>query len=620
MVATAQQNAYEPFPIYDMRGGKVTAREPWLLPKDAFEKLRNGHLFRGVLEKRKGYTEFGRIVHTDTTADTDTNPANAVMGLYDYYEDDVESLLAMDTARVNKYDTGTDAFVDLTRQVIHYKPGASQDHAPAVADVCEGATSGAYGTIEAVIIDHGTHAGGDADGWIIFENGTINGTFQTGENLRDKNTPANIYGDSDGTPDDYEFTGDDTNYFWFENWDNIGYMANAIDQIMRYNGTCLAPLQIDLDVEGGPDNDVNTCLLILKVKSRLVLFRTTERGTAHYRRARYCEVDDPQTWKDDSYIDAPADDWIMSAELMGDEVFVWFERSIWKFEYTADADLPFRWDRVVSTEGCYATYSLISFSDEIIGVGPTRIISCDGRDAKGIDEKIPDFMLEWNQSAVGYCYGLVLEEMRQALISYTSLEADTPDSAVVLNYDDNCYSTYALPIHCLGYSALESDLVLDEIDATIALDDIDYSFDDRELQAGYPTTLMGTTGGYIYQLNDGGSDDGSNIEFEAITGRWNPYSQEGRKAQLGYVDFLVDVDEDVSFTVQLYMNSEVSSYDSRTINCDDPDDTGKDKVWKRANVNVAAGFHRLELTNNDTGNRPRIHAIVPWFKRAGRLI
>jgi hypothetical protein len=57
--------SYQPFPVYNLSSGKITARDPWLLPKDAFETLINCHLRRGVLEKRKGYTEFGRIVHTD---------------------------------------------------------------------------------------------------------------------------------------------------------------------------------------------------------------------------------------------------------------------------------------------------------------------------------------------------------------------------------------------------------------------------------------------------------------------------------------------------------------------------------------------------------------------------
>ena len=58
---------YEPFPIYNMRSGKITANEPWLLPKDGFETLSNCYLKDGVLEKRRGYSVFGQMLHADTT-------------------------------------------------------------------------------------------------------------------------------------------------------------------------------------------------------------------------------------------------------------------------------------------------------------------------------------------------------------------------------------------------------------------------------------------------------------------------------------------------------------------------------------------------------------------------
>lgn len=78
--------SYNPFPIANFSVGKVTARDPWLLPKDAFESMVNCHLKRGVLEKRKGYTQFGQFVHTDTATGEDTNPGNPVMGIYNHYQ------------------------------------------------------------------------------------------------------------------------------------------------------------------------------------------------------------------------------------------------------------------------------------------------------------------------------------------------------------------------------------------------------------------------------------------------------------------------------------------------------------------------------------------------------
>jgi len=610
--------SYQPYPIYNLGTGKVTSRDPWLLPKDAFETLKNCHLQRGVLQKRQGYTEFGQIVHTDTAAGTDSNPANAVMGIYNHYQDDVEAMLAMDTVRINKFNSSTEAFEDITRMKIHVKSGGGQNHLPSADDVIEGVTSGAYATVEAVITDHGDFVAGTADGTIILKNTTVNGTFQDAETLRDKNNVTDIFGVADGAASEQEFTGDDNNFFWFENWKNVGYLTNSIDQIQKYTSTGLSRLYIDLDVEGGPDNDVNTCLLIFSYKGRLVILQTTERGENHYQRARWCEIDDPSTWKEANYVDAPTEDWIMAADYIGEDLIVWFERSIWKLAYTGDADLPFRWEKIVATEGCYATYSLVSFSDEIIGVGPTRLVGTDGRDAYGLDEKIPDEMLNWNQETIDYCYGLVLEEESQVWTSFASSSAELPDSALVNNYEEDSWAVYELPIHVLGYSSLESDLILDEIDASIALDDIDYSFDDKELQAGYPTTLMGCRDGYIYQLNTGGDDNGSAIAFEAKSGRWNPFVEQGQKARLGWIDFLVDADESVTFDVDFYLDTDSSSFKTVTVTCDggDLDDS---KVWKRVFCGAVGEFHRIKISNSATNNRPRIHAIIPYFDKAGRV-
>lgn len=54
---------YQAFPIYDFKSGMQLDKKPWLLPQDAFSRVTNAFLYQGVLQKRKGYTEFGRIVH-----------------------------------------------------------------------------------------------------------------------------------------------------------------------------------------------------------------------------------------------------------------------------------------------------------------------------------------------------------------------------------------------------------------------------------------------------------------------------------------------------------------------------------------------------------------------------
>lgn len=684
-----------PYPIYDMRGGRVTSVEPWLLPTDGFETLNNCHLKYGVLEKRRGYTEFGQMVYVDTTTKAPSLKDDPIMGVWNYYSGSTEQLTIMDANRIGKYVTGaslnnsitafanagggevtatsaghgfetdnivtisattnyngtysvtkvdvndfkfTDTwvsddgtgtaseeyFTDLTRNKIRFKHASKQNWTDATEDdVVYGGTSGAIGTIKAVVVDTGTFAGTNANGTIIFKNASVTGTFQDGEELQDNSNKTDIIGEADGAATDDEFTGDNTNFFWVENWNEVSYITNDNDVIQKYDGSDLTRLNIDLDVEAGPDNDITRCKLIFLIKSRLVLFDVTEKGTVYRTRARWCDINDPDTWKNANYIDADTDQWIMAADFLGDDLVVFCERSVWKFSYTADAYAPFRWDRIDAVEGCYAPMSLVAFSDEIFGVGPTSLVGTDAREAYTIDEKIPDFVVSWNVESVPYCYGLVLEEEKQAWITFASSSASSyddgnvyPDSALILNYDDNSYSTYTLPAHSLGYSTLESDITWNDV--SVPWNSLDYSWNEKSLQAGYPTTLMGARDGKIYQLNDGGTDDGSAIEFEAIGGRWNPFYLDGQKAWLSRVDFLVDIDASVSFDVQFYKDTESSSYKTSTVTCTAVG-SGADKAWHRVNVNQTGTFHRIEITNNAATQRPRIHCIIPWMQPAGPI-
>jgi len=689
--------AFKPYPIFDMRYGKTTEREPWLSPKDGFETLHDCHLRKGVLEKRRGYSLFGQIVHVNTATKAPTLKTDPVMGIFNWYSGATEQLMVMDAARVNKYitedlrstnktitafaDAGggevqvtaashgfddydivtisgttnyngtyaitkvsasafkiTDTWVsddatgtasqepltDLTHNKLRFKGTTGQNWTPAADEIVENVGGTAYGTVAAVVSDTGSLADDDAAGTIIFQRGSVTGTFADTEVLYEQGDHSNIAGIADGANTDDEFTGDNTNFFWVENWREVSYFTNNNDPIQKYDGSYLTRLHIDLDVEGGPDNDITRCLLIFAIKNRLVIFNITETGDGTCRqRARWCDVLDVNTWKNASYKDAPTDEWIVAADFIGNKLIVVFERSVWEFAYTGDADEPFRWDRIDAVEGCYATMSLIAFSDEIFGVGPTKLIGTDGREAYGIDEKIPNFVLDWNIDSVAYCYGLVLDEEIQAWISYASAEASAHadgntycDSAIVLNYDDNSFSTYSLPIHVLGYSALESDVTWDLSDAW---EDIDWSWDEKSLQSGYPTTLMGSQDGKIYVLNDSGADDGEAIEFQAKMCRMNPYVEEGRQARLGWIDFLIDKDSGASFDVKFYLNSESDSYQTKEIACTETG-TSRDKVWKRAECGAVGDFHRIEITNNAVSNRPRIHAIVPYFEPAGRII
>jgi hypothetical protein len=270
--------------------------------------------------------------------------------------------------------------------------------------------------------------------------------------------------------------------------------------------------------------------------------------------------------------------------------------------------------------------SLVTQDDRQFAIGAARIQLSNGRDVVAADSIIPDFVLEWNQDSLPYSNSLLLDEEKHILMSYASDGAASdasdqpddgnvyPDRAVVLNYEEQNFATYSLPIHTMGFSNVESDLTWDDI--TDAWADIDYAWNAGQAKSGFPTTLMGNHLGKIFQLNSAGSDDGSAIEFEAVGVRMNPYTKKGHKAKLGYILFLVDVDDNATFDVLSYINTDTTEFQTKTITCTAVN--GSDvKSWHRVDVFATADFHRIKITNNASNNRPRIHAIIPFFQDVG---
>lgn len=511
-------------------------------------------------------------------------------------------------------------------------------HEVLVGDTLTGATSGSTCVVTKITLSSGTWAGGDAAGTFHLR---LQSAALQSENLNEgaNNNVCTIASDStqvivalcNGTNSDEAFTGDNTDFFWSENWDHDGasditYITNNQNPIQIYNGTHLRQLSIDIGTDAARvgDNDINSCLLVIVFKERVIIFSTNENGVDYFQRARWSGVKQPFSWPTANFKDAPTSDIIKSVDFIGDELYVWFERSTWRFTWTGDSTNPFEWERVSDTEGAVAQMSLVTQDDRQFAVGAARIQLSNGRDVVAADSLIPDFVLDWNQDSLPYSNSLLLDEEKHILMSYASEDATAhgdgnvyPDRAVVINYEDNNFATYGLPIHTMGFSNVESDLTWDDV--AEAWKDIDYSWNAGQAKSGFPTTLMGNHAGKIFQLNFSGSDDTAAIEFEAVGGRWNPYTKKGHKAKLGYIEFLVDVDASVTFDVLNYINTDATAFQTKTITCDAV--RGSDvKAWKRVDVFAIADFHRIKITNNATNNRPRIHAIVPYFQDAeGRL-
>jgi len=538
-------------------------------------------------------------------------------------------------AYVSDESSGTasqERFIDLTRNKIRYigkvdVGGSAQNYTPAVNDTIKGADSSATGVVAALILDTGTVAGNDARGTIIFtQGGVTGGPFNANEELQENGTPSNIAGQSEGANSDDAFTGDNTNYFQATSWNLAGssrtYITNNNDPIQQYDGTNLSRLTVDIG-DANDKNNITSCRLIFVYRERLVILSTIEDGTDFKQRARWCTIKDPQSWPTANFRDIPTQDVIVSADFLLNDLYVWCEKSTWRLAYTGDTAQPFEWEFISANEGSVAQNSLVTQGARQIALGTTRLNISDSREIRAADSEIPEFTLDWIQNSRLFTQGVVMKEERLILEAYAAAGASAnadgntyPDSILTFNYENLGYSTYKLAnsIHTIGKSAVESDLTWAQ---DIAWEDYTDPWNARTAESGYPTTLFGSDNGIVYQLNTSGADAGVAIEFEAIGVQMNPYTKEGREARLGWIDFLCDVDANITFDVLSYLNTDTSAFQTVTITCRAVE--GSDSIaWYRVYVNAVGFFHRFEITNNASSNRPRIHAFQPYFEPAGR--
>lgn len=602
---------YTAFPIVDLRAGLNLSAEPWMIPMQAFTVAEDVYFYQGRVIKRKGYEKFATGTQVwDLDYDGGQNEPDV--------GDKVTSTLETAGAYVKSYtvDTGAWATDDAAGTIRFTKAGSETvafaddedlTNATQSNTLAGGAGLGADGiplktahnylVVPPVMGIYNYFTTGGSSYLIIFDKDYLYQYDSTNDVWVGKAGYTTL------TPD---FTGDDSQFFWCETWKDLLFIANNKDAIQYWNGSSLTEPTYTFN-----GDTLDTCLIIIVHKNRLIFLNTEETGTRFPQRARCSNVGSYSSTSDDIYVDADTVDWITGVSFVRGELMVFFERSVWWLRYTGDADNPFTWERIAETEGCYATYSVINFEDEAIALGPTSWIGSDGIRVYDITDKIPDLILSMNQNKLDYAYGFLAEEMRQYLCSYPSQGEDYPDKMLCMNYLDNCFSIYNLAMHVAGYWTQGSDWTFDDI--TVTMDEMDWSFDDKTLVAGYPTTLIGDRNGYVHTLFRSNKDDGSTITSRLKTKRLVPYSDS--KAKLGYVDFIGDAGSGMEFTAKLYKDYSDIAFLTQTVSMEE---AGKSKTRQRVRIMERGERFMIEIT--DTGNKQwALDAIVPHFRPAGNM-
>lgn len=460
-----------------------------------------------------------------------------------------------------------------------------------------------------------------------------------------------VYGDT--------FTGDFKNFFVTTGGQsNIGttsvsnatFITNGVDPPRYYDGNCVLFLNTNLTVKPNTvaPYDITKCLHVVLQRERLLLLAPTFGSTPAFNSVAWSAVQNPFLFSNDDVLFAATNEPIKTFSIINSDLVVHFSNSQRVFRYTNDAFLPFRWDPTNVVWRCDGPYSAINYDSWFSSVGAPAIVGSDGVNVKRADEIIPDFTLNSrideqqpvpsiDQGSIGQCYGQRFDDFKEGWMCFKAFDDDSiagvkpSDHVLAFNYLDSTYAVYSFPFSCLGFGRI---IALDTWGNNFDLwQEADYTWDSFSQTEGALIDLAGDQNGKVYELGVGNSItdmDGNVIPclLDIITKDFNPFVEQGELARFGYVDFLMSSNDNTTVRVQFYKDNQLDAnfdtfYQETSIVLTANTQT---KVWKRIYVGAVGREHTMRIYQNAadfvTGkaNQPvRIHAIVPYFKAAGRI-
>jgi len=514
----------------------------WMLPQDAFVRMQDAYVHRGVLKKREGFQQLA-------TGGQGSNTTRC------------SSRIVIEVSSEAKGNTDGSGAASFTLSNIPVREGdISIDiggGGETITDDGEGVLSGsiaATGTINyvtgAVTITGSLAASAILVDYFYFPGRPVMGLFNyiTATNARQLiAVDTRTFNRYDSTSNRFEevslsgssWNGTDSDFFSFTNyvgsdttpsvWQKAVIFTNGVDIPQIYDGSTVNDITSATGWSQPPASiggDLKTAKLVFYFGNRLV-FLNTKQDTAsvpYPQRALYsASVISGNAYSfsavGSGVIDAPTDDEIMGADFFSNDLIVFFRNSIWALKITLDFDIPFRWERidVDAITNCEAPFSVLSYYNEVNAAGILGIYSTDGNSVGRIDNKLPFFTRDdIRADDFKYCYSGYSIDNRQRWMTYPKIARDPEDTSfetasdiLVNNVEENNWSIFTIPMHVLGtYREAFGDAWDDFEDQW---DSYGEPWDSYAKQLSTINTCGGNTLGYVYEMEEGGNDDQANI-------------------------------------------------------------------------------------------------------------
>lgn len=652
--------SYLPFLVANFRVGLQQNVDPWLVPEEAVTELCNMYLQNGVYCKRPGVSiiaQLGTLCTFKAVADTSSSTPNA-------FKNPVLSSdqLPFIPHSVRVYDTGTGAFLQAFDDGRgSFKPAFINSSVASHVNYATGEfeiylTSAPIGDLYVDVhlaTDQPTRFLGN-----LKRTDEINLLVAIGAKRLSSFRATTRYfanvANSQGAFD--VFSGSNT-FSSCEYLDTLwlcdnSILSSGVGGVKCFDGNQVIDPTLNLnDPSSANAVAIKGALLCFVYKERIVLLNTVEgsQNRRYAQRARYSAPGVLPTtatgWFDAEFSgvfnqggrnDAPTNEAIVTAGFVGETLIVGFESSVYALDATPSPSLPFAWRKITDGKRMIAPHGAVKFDDFVMLVGQDGLFSCDGNRVARMDQRIPNFVYNFSQSAAPKIYAYRCDYLQQMLLAYPSLDSLSNDKILVYNFSDNAYSTYNLSAQVMSsYLSDHGKTFGDFYDKTFA-DLANMKWGDPGFGAQFPSLLIGQQGGVICELNNEYTTDQTSwdqkrglapsqrFNFLLRTKRFNPFIDKGMRTQLGYVELLCDASDETEFCTDFTLNHDSYLAHSQVINMSETSEGTM--AWARADAFLTGNFVQMDVHLSDeqlAGSAGKcqvnIHGLNFYFRPMGKF-
>ena len=653
-----QLSTHEPFPIAQYVDGLALSREPWLSPQNAFRRVSDARIFRGRLEKRSGFSRFAE--KTSETADT-TVASHVAIGSTRQYRVNVGLDRPLPETVSFEYGNGADptiyAEVDPTTEKYFASPELSAYFLVTDAwvwDVVETGTNNVIGYLKYdpvlgqsnAVVDWELHSDWLEEGGVIDMSFRLPDTDPVMGLKRYKNDSGTypllmdtnrvyLYDSSvgyykpQGKGASYAayFTGDSEDYFWTWPVDDYIVITNNVDPPVKWDpaaGVASSVSDMPTDWTGGA-NQLDRCLMAVRIRGRMVYLNTREAGSDYPTRARYTAPGSFTAWNSPlDFVDAPTElGEIVTGAFIGERFFVGFEDGWMELRSTGDAIRPLEWRPFISRFGAVSKLSTIPDNERLLSRSDTTMQALDPSGQYYFDEKIPDLVLGFSATNTHLCVGVRNEAKRAYWWTYVNSLDSRPKNILNASYDESgmvAWSQFNMDFNVFSEFDSETAATWNSLGPKTWEAYAGLTWNEaRAGAAGFVQLIGGAPDGVVYVFDSSTSDelawDGpSSVRMQVETQELAPFP--GDRAHMAWIDVYADASSGASLTLTFYIDKSTSASLVRTI--DLSPSGSSNKVYRRVPVGFNAAFHRIKIESSSDA-QVNIDALVPWFRPGGRV-